>query len=1478
MDDEQDVFEFEKKFSFSFSKSWQGFKTALMGTLFVMANDSDLSFGMNVLGMIIDFVQMLAFPFNENTAYPWNPELTDWLIFVTQTAQLEFYVSKTDPVQNLSIYIVFIGIVFINLIVIGTVAYKFIKKKAQNVFLLKILRSVTSLLTTIFFMPILSFFMVILSCGLDISSDPLGCPTSQSTLLIVSSILFSILFGMVSLLVAASFYELDYKSDDASARPHARVELVYLLGQGALTVIFKVWEDPIYHYVQLFGILGVGAVSTVFHVILLPFYNYKVSVIQAQFISVFTWSGVCLAVSLVQDNTENPTSAILFYVGSPCIWILIGQTCDWRRSKLVEATIDTVRNPYEVELHTRFMILDRAGTYKTEEESLLNDAEDFYYQAERKFPDSSLLKIFVAQFHLTYRDRQEAIPKLEQAEKRFPALDEQFIIYKTRQNVGKDVITMVTFKSYLESSSKAEILALNYQLEFWKALTSESTGNDEKLVDLSKTITKNIDKAFNNYKFMLSVDRTHKTMVPMYVYFMEDVLHRKDGKVKNLKNRLRDMVETHNATKQTITSIQGSQPRISISFDKNYFGMIDKVNSEMMAWIKMPKAKIMNQRISSLMPYYFGISFINHLNKIKEKWEDTFGPPPVEMYFEDGEGFIIGCTCNFILDTDENNKLEARSIQYSMKTDSHQESLTKSLSPAISKSHESWHKPVNCVLMPHDESEVVIFISSDYVIMNFNVKASAFFGMNTETIGNKRIKDFISNFEDLFEKAKKHIGMNSGMLVEFSPVQTFLMSKSGNFSRIRISINSYCTDNNIYYILIISEPGLYSKPTQRFFSLFTKFLEVYIKKEGDITKILSGDLDDSNNNDSSYKIDRLLNKVRREVEAKNNIKSPELVSLSRLMWIFMICMMGVFGGSYAVSVMSFENYISIINQINTLTDIKVQSSLICTYLIMLDMSRQGFEIPDNQTAIIQTLSYVALNTKQKINDLFQNTITNNFNQNSLPCVEFKFGGGYEIVDLNLVEALLQQTTYALKLTKENIDNFNIINNTYAFWAYFNGKGAIKNSLNNLCNDFINNAENSRQTIEQWAYTFASIEIGLIGIVILASIPLILKSEELNMKIIRVFYTLPRSVLIYLQDITKINLEMRRDKHYPENRNRYQSAEDLWEDFLGSNQKNRKQSVSEQEKLAYDVTFWKKLVAFYKNSFTKRLIIYCILSAIVSWVLQTYVGVIIPTIKLDSAASIISTAGSIEGYQSDVTSSLIAEILFPLQQDLDDINQDISASLGNQSYFQYPSLETSYSDVMQSCLKLKIYFSMLLQGNLSLGITFDSIHSLQVSQFLTQFFPSNCPSYIDNCSYYGGVLSHGYYYTLHISIFDSEDLAYIIYANRNLTVEERMNSVMSILSPLLKLQHNYVNITSYSIEQEIISHFTNLVIYYNFIQEMVLIFYYLFCFGYMVLVFRRTLNIHEHKKKMTRCMLLLLPHRVVEFSKKIQVALENMNYD
>ncbi|OMJ87101.1 hypothetical protein SteCoe_11251 [Stentor coeruleus] len=543
------------------------------------------------------------------------------------------------------------------------------------------------------------------------------------------------------------------------------------------------------------------------------------------------------------------------------------------------------------------------------------------------------------------------------------------------------------------------------------------------------------------------------------------------------------------------------------------------------------------------------------------------------------------------------------------------------------------------------------------------------------------------------------------------------------------------------------------------------------------------------------------------------------------------------------------------------------------------MSRQGFLTPDSQDLLIRNLTEIADKALENIDYISKHSSLAELNDKSLPCVSFKYLGGYEVIYYNPINALMQQATYALKLTRGDVSNFDIFSNSYAFWSFFNGNKAIRNSLDSIAVKFVDTAETSRQEIEKWAYTFASIEIGLITAVILLSLPLILKLEELNMKIIRVFYTLPNSILCYLQDITKINLEMRKDKHYPDNRSRYQSAEDLWEEFLISNERKANRSITTiQETPTYQVTCSKKFRAFCKNSFTKRLMIYCVISAGISWGLQTYVGVIIPTLKLDSAATIIKNSGLVNAFQSQVSSSLIAEFLSLTEENSSSEAELLYKYINDTTLLTYPNSENTFLDVLNNTDYLRTYFNTLLEGNSSLGVSLSNMYSLQVSHFIDDFIPKTCPSYIKDCNFYKKIVSRGYFYTIQTSIIDSEYLAYYLHDLSNLTVAEKAQKMSTELSDLLKLQYTYLNATCYEVEHIIIRYYTNIVNNYNFIQEMVLIFYYIFCVSYMIFIFRRTISYHERKKKMTRSMLLLLPQRVVEYSKQIQKALENMNYD
>ena len=74
---------------------------------------------------------------------------------------------------------------------------------------------------------------------------------------------------------------------------------------------------------------------------------------------------------------------------------------------------------------------------------------------------------------------------------------------------------------------------------------------------------------------------------------------------------------------------------------------------------------------------------------------------------------------------------------------------------------------------------------------------------------------------------------------------------------------------------------------------------------------------------------------------------------------------------------------------------------------------------------------------------------------------------------SLVNAVKQQASYAAKLAVGPLENYNILENSYAFWCFFNGNQAIRNTLDNFSQKFIDNAEKSKKEIVELAYTFAS---------------------------------------------------------------------------------------------------------------------------------------------------------------------------------------------------------------------------------------------------------------------------------------------------------------------------------------------------------------------------------------------------------------------
>jgi hypothetical protein len=113
---------------------------------------------------------------------------------------------------------------------------------------------------------------------------------------------------------------------------------------------------------------------------------------------------------------------------------------------------------------------------------------------EKKFPKEPMLQIFIAQYYITYKDSlNDAMVKMDQAQLMDTSLDEEFIIYRTRQlhvSDSADTLTHVRFSGMLHVAMKGQRIASRAARDFWNELMQQDKGNFHNVLKYSHIITK----------------------------------------------------------------------------------------------------------------------------------------------------------------------------------------------------------------------------------------------------------------------------------------------------------------------------------------------------------------------------------------------------------------------------------------------------------------------------------------------------------------------------------------------------------------------------------------------------------------------------------------------------------------------------------------------------------------------------------------------------------------------------------------------------------------------------------------------------------------------------------------------------------------------------------------------------------------------------------------------------------------------------
>eukprot|EP01135_Chromosphaera_perkinsii_P005693 Nk52_evm25s358 gene=Nk52_evmTU25s358 len=465
------------------------FRDGVFGVLFVMAKDTSLPKEFVIMGMIIDFCQLLSF--SMTNVFPWNTTLTSALSTILLFIRFEWYLEGSA----ISVMLIFYTCLFMVtglLVIAAYVGYEFSEKNFKNLWTLKVLRSVAGLFVTVLYIPILTVFIAMLDCS-EQDDNLFDCFDMWHMINIIASVVISILFMALSLLVAATFYEDDPLGDAGLARPHARLDAFYLFMKTLITIMFTLFEknsqDKSLVQWCLIGLLVfVGLSVTYLNIMYLPYYNFGYCQLRAALMTIFTWSTFCLVITKIINDEDNSTGALMFYIGAPLLGIAASLLCSKRRLQIVRYPKSKLGSPYEVEMKARFFFEDVINSVmKSREESagaaidtvnidsktsefalIINEfgyedkidknstikslkagreerinmisidnlkaVERLYQEASTVFSVSASLHLFWAKLYLIYfQDIGKTVEHLSLAETKSPSFDEEFTIFRQRQ-------------------------------------------------------------------------------------------------------------------------------------------------------------------------------------------------------------------------------------------------------------------------------------------------------------------------------------------------------------------------------------------------------------------------------------------------------------------------------------------------------------------------------------------------------------------------------------------------------------------------------------------------------------------------------------------------------------------------------------------------------------------------------------------------------------------------------------------------------------------------------------------------------------------------------------------------------------------------------------------------------------------------------------------------------------------------------------
>ena len=648
----------------------------------------------------VDYLQNLAFAFNTKIESVWKAsQLLDVATNVFNFFQLQTYFGDAFTYTNYTIaFYMIVAVIILVFINITYVSYAFSKKRVSAIWPVIVLRSVASLVFTLFFLPITELLIGMLQCQTDDSGkyvlsnyEDAECFVGSHIIHATVAIIITVLFTVVGFVVVLACFEVRMLTEDLTARQHSRGDVFFTVNKIILQLSFAFFTDQ---WILVIASVVPAIVLWYTYNVGEPYYNKHCTAFFRVMTTYYLWTFVMVGISKLFESSSFTGGLITWLIGLPFIGAIMLTSSRSKTSSLVQ-TSSRFKTSEDLLEHLRF-VLQLIDTYQSDKNAsilltgyiekhkdsceeddcplkitkrrrlstgganqldetilgLILVVDRMYQDGIKKFKTSVKLRLAFCVFLIErMKKTKKAEQELAKARELNPGFVDQFTIFRLTKMLsdgleGADVVGIIAWENYKNLYNEYIRESANLHREFWLEL-KEDKPDLIKLNYLGSKVNNAMTYAKDYWNRLQKINPDESLIMRTYGRFLIDIQNDAvEGYdlLQKARKLLSKKIYYQIARKNSFDAGVDQYPYVEVIGNGNDMGKIKNANLLFTILVGVNRDEIIDKKINNFMPDLFAQyhdTFFKNYNSRDEDVDIKYLDNDNELFVKSRSGYII---------------------------------------------------------------------------------------------------------------------------------------------------------------------------------------------------------------------------------------------------------------------------------------------------------------------------------------------------------------------------------------------------------------------------------------------------------------------------------------------------------------------------------------------------------------------------------------------------------------------------------------------------------------------------------------------------------------------------------------------------------------------------------------------------------------------------------------------------------------------